>query len=157
MILTTLIVSCFRGVDYFDTCRGIRRSSDCACSEQVLGFTSCPSNPGVPNVSFFPSAVTHSLTPLDSHQWMFVTDTVDAIYRPEYWSPESLLDQLAELVRDLPEPKVCQVIQLGDPSYLSPRTRRLQQSRQKPSIPGRLLWRPLGPLASRIRTYDGPC
>ena len=38
---------------------------------------------------------------------MFVTDTVDAVYRPEDWSPESLLDQLAELVRDLPEPKVC--------------------------------------------------
>lgn len=57
---------------------------------------------------------------------MFVTDTVDAVYRPEYWSPESLLDQLAELVRDLPEPKVCRVIQLGDSSYLSPRTRRLQ-------------------------------
>ena len=40
---------------------------------------------------------------------MFVTDTVDAVYRPEDWSPESLLDQLAELVRDLPEPKVCPI------------------------------------------------
>lgn len=46
---------------------------------------------------------------------MFVTDTVDAVYRPEDWSPESLLDQLAELVRDLPEPKVCRVIQPGIP------------------------------------------
>lgn len=34
---------------------------------------------------------------------MFVTDTIDAVYRPEDWSPESLLDQLAELVTDLPE------------------------------------------------------
>jgi hypothetical protein len=44
---------------------------------------------------------------------MFVTDTVDAVYRPEDWSPESLLDQLAELVRDLPEPKVCLIPQPG--------------------------------------------
>lgn len=42
---------------------------------------------------------------------MFVTDTVDAVYRPEDWSPESLLDQLAELVRDMPEPKVCPITQ----------------------------------------------
>jgi len=40
---------------------------------------------------------------------MFVTDTVDAVYHPEDWSPESLLDQLAEIVRDLPEPKVCPI------------------------------------------------
>ena len=49
---------------------------------------------------------------------MFVTDTVDAVYRPEDWSPESLLDQLAEIVRDLPEPKVCPItlaIQIHSP------------------------------------------
>ena len=33
---------------------------------------------------------------------MFVTDTVDAIYRPDDWIPESLLDQLAEIIGDLP-------------------------------------------------------
>jgi hypothetical protein len=44
---------------------------------------------------------------------MFVTDTVDAVYRPEDWSPNSLLDQLAELVRDLPEPKVCRLPSRG--------------------------------------------
>jgi hypothetical protein len=37
---------------------------------------------------------------------MFVTDTIDAVYRPEDWSPESLLDQLAEMVTDLPETRV---------------------------------------------------
>lgn len=37
---------------------------------------------------------------------MFVTDTIDAVYRPEDWSPESLLDQLAEMVTNLPEPRV---------------------------------------------------
>ena len=36
-----------------------------------------------------------------SHQWIFVTDTVDAIYRPDAWSPEALLDQLAEIVGNL--------------------------------------------------------
>lgn len=38
-------------------------------------------------------------------QWMFVTDTIDAVYRPEDWTPESLLDQLAEMVTDLHETK----------------------------------------------------
>ena len=33
---------------------------------------------------------------------MFVTDTVDAIYPPDQWFPEALLDQLAEVVSDLP-------------------------------------------------------
>lgn len=36
------------------------------------------------------------------HQWIFVTDTVDAIYRPNDWSPLSLLDQLAEVAGNLP-------------------------------------------------------
>lgn len=36
-----------------------------------------------------------------SHQWMFITDTVDAIYRPNNWLPEALLDQLAEVVGNL--------------------------------------------------------
>lgn len=35
-----------------------------------------------------------------------MTDTIDAVYRPEDWTPESLLDQLAEMVTDLPEVKV---------------------------------------------------
>ncbi|KIO22523.1 hypothetical protein M407DRAFT_9910, partial [Tulasnella calospora MUT 4182] len=38
-----------------------------------------------------------------SHQWMFVTDTVDAVYRPEAWIPESVMDQLAEIIVDLPD------------------------------------------------------
>ncbi|KAG8901218.1 hypothetical protein FRB99_005473 [Tulasnella sp. 403] len=37
------------------------------------------------------------------HQWMFVTDTVDAVYRPESWMPESIMDQLAEIIADLPD------------------------------------------------------
>ncbi|KAG8967964.1 hypothetical protein FRC03_008985 [Tulasnella sp. 419] len=32
------------------------------------------------------------------HQWIFVTDTVDAIYRPDNWVPESIMDQLAEVI-----------------------------------------------------------
>jgi hypothetical protein len=33
---------------------------------------------------------------------MFITDTVDAIYRPNDWFPEALLDQLAEITGNLP-------------------------------------------------------
>ncbi|KAI0964349.1 hypothetical protein AcW1_001188 [Taiwanofungus camphoratus] len=31
------------------------------------------------------------------HQWMFITDTVDAVYRPDNWFPEAILDRLAEV------------------------------------------------------------
>lgn len=37
---------------------------------------------------------------------MFVTDTVDAVYRPEAWIPESVMDQLAEIIVDLPDLRV---------------------------------------------------
>lgn len=36
---------------------------------------------------------------------MFVTDTVDAIYRPNDWFPEAMMDQLAEIAGSLP--RVC--------------------------------------------------
>ncbi|KIY52670.1 hypothetical protein FISHEDRAFT_69486 [Fistulina hepatica ATCC 64428] len=36
------------------------------------------------------------------HQWMFVTDTVDAIYRPDDAFPEAMMDQLAEIAGSLP-------------------------------------------------------
>ncbi|KAH6916730.1 Dopey, N-terminal-domain-containing protein [Coprinopsis sp. MPI-PUGE-AT-0042] len=37
------------------------------------------------------------------YQWMFITDTVDAVYRPEEeWLPEAMLDQLAEIAGSLP-------------------------------------------------------
>ncbi|KAG9078206.1 hypothetical protein FS749_009829 [Ceratobasidium sp. UAMH 11750] len=37
------------------------------------------------------------------HQWMFVTDTMDAVYRPDTWIPTSLMDQLAEIIGGLPQ------------------------------------------------------
>ena len=39
---------------------------------------------------------------LSRHQWIFITDTVDAIYRPDEWSPEALVDQLSETIGELP-------------------------------------------------------
>jgi hypothetical protein len=36
------------------------------------------------------------------HQWIFITDTVDAIYRPDDWFPEAMMDQLAEIAGSLP-------------------------------------------------------
>jgi len=36
------------------------------------------------------------------HQWVFITDTVDAVYRPNDWLPEAMLDQLSEIARNLP-------------------------------------------------------
>lgn len=40
------------------------------------------------------------------HQWIFMTDTVDAIYRPNNWRPEAMLDQLAEIVGGMPQVSV---------------------------------------------------
>ncbi|KAF9486392.1 hypothetical protein BDN70DRAFT_822033, partial [Pholiota conissans] len=36
------------------------------------------------------------------HQWIFITDTVDAIYKPDEWFPEAMMDQLAEVASNLP-------------------------------------------------------
>lgn len=32
------------------------------------------------------------------HQWIFISDTVDAIYHANEWSPEGMLDRLADVV-----------------------------------------------------------
>jgi len=39
------------------------------------------------------------------HQWIFITDTVDAVYRPDDWFPEAMMDQLAEIAGNLPVTK----------------------------------------------------
>lgn len=39
---------------------------------------------------------------LSRHQWIFITDTVDAIYRPDNWFPDAVMDQLSETVGELP-------------------------------------------------------
>ncbi|KAF8963955.1 Dopey, N-terminal-domain-containing protein [Flammula alnicola] len=36
------------------------------------------------------------------HQWIFITDTVDAVYRPDDWYPEAMMDQLSEIAGNLP-------------------------------------------------------
>ncbi|KAI0323044.1 Dopey, N-terminal-domain-containing protein [Amylostereum chailletii] len=36
------------------------------------------------------------------HQWIFITDTVDAVYHPDDWMPEAIFDQLAEIAGQLP-------------------------------------------------------
>jgi hypothetical protein len=43
-----------------------------------------------------------SLSLYHRHQWIFITDTVDAIYRPDECFPEAMMDQLAEIVSSLP-------------------------------------------------------
>lgn len=35
-----------------------------------------------------------------SHEWMFVTDTVDSIYPPDIWSPQAIMDRLGEILSD---------------------------------------------------------
>ena len=40
------------------------------------------------------------------HQWIFITDTVDAVYHPDDWMPEAIFDQLAEIASQLPASEV---------------------------------------------------
>jgi hypothetical protein len=40
------------------------------------------------------------------HQWIFITDTIDAVYRPDEIIPEAMLDQLSEIAGGLPPPQV---------------------------------------------------
>lgn len=37
-----------------------------------------------------------------SHEWMFVTDTVDAIYPPNSWIPQAIMDRLGEVIAAQP-------------------------------------------------------
>ncbi|KAI0067974.1 hypothetical protein BV25DRAFT_1896308 [Artomyces pyxidatus] len=39
------------------------------------------------------------------HQWAFITDNIDAVYRPDDTLPEAMFDRLAETVGQLPVPK----------------------------------------------------
>lgn len=43
------------------------------------------------------------------HQWIFITDTADAIYRPDDWLPDAMLDRLAEVTGSLPLGDVCPI------------------------------------------------
>jgi len=44
----------------------------------------------------------HSFTVCHSHQCIFITDTIDAVYRPDDWFPEAMMDQLSEIAGSLP-------------------------------------------------------
>ena len=30
------------------------------------------------------------------HEWLYITDTIDAVYRPDHWTPTALIDELAD-------------------------------------------------------------
>ncbi|KAJ3572176.1 hypothetical protein NP233_g3254 [Leucocoprinus birnbaumii] len=46
--------------------------------------------------------ITLQIEEFQIYQWIFITDTVDAIYRPDNWSPEAMMDQLADVTGNLP-------------------------------------------------------
>ncbi|KAI5481667.1 cellular morphogenesis-related protein [Pseudohyphozyma bogoriensis] len=39
------------------------------------------------------------------HEWMFVTDTVDAIYPPDAWLPQAIMDRLGEIISRTSRPQ----------------------------------------------------
>jgi hypothetical protein len=54
----------------------------------------------------FSSPLHPRLSRATRHQWIFVTDTIDAVYRPDEIAPEAMLDQLSEIAGGLPTPQV---------------------------------------------------
>jgi hypothetical protein len=69
----------------------------------ALGFT----NRRVPDVRCcltIDVEKTHPFPP--RYQWVFITDTVDAIYRPDGWSPDAMMDRLAEVASYAPSSQV---------------------------------------------------
>jgi hypothetical protein len=69
---------------------------------QIFGPSSSFTNRRVPGVSFGSFIVGYRCLHRPSHQWVFVTDTVDAVYRPDNWSPEAMMDRLAEVATGAP-------------------------------------------------------
>ncbi len=70
---------------------------------QVLGSSDSPSNRRIPNVfRLLSGRFVWLLISKPRQQWIFITDTVDAIYRPDDYFPEAMMDQLADLAGSLP-------------------------------------------------------
>lgn len=53
-------------------------------------------------LSACPSVLLGLTRALLSHEWMFVTDTVDAIYPPDSWVPQAIVDRLGEVIASQP-------------------------------------------------------
>jgi len=64
-----------------------------------------PADGGVPNVRQSLDCCDLPFLRSSRHQWIFVTDTVYAVYRPDDWNPEAMMDQLSEIVGNLPVPE----------------------------------------------------
>jgi hypothetical protein len=141
----TLAVSDFRTNHRGRASRRVRGSPSHSLCEQMPGCTPHAANPRVPNVRprFRFKDASKALTRVFRHQWMFVTDTVDAVFRPDEWSPEAMFDQLAEIVGSLPIPDAR--VSAPSPAFLrveltmsmcgcrSAREQRMGMSRFRPS------------------------
>ena len=75
-------------------------------SMQIHRPPPCPSNRGVSNVNSISLYLHLQLSRATRHQWIFVTDTIDAVYRPDEIALEAMLDQLSEIAGGLPAPQV---------------------------------------------------
>ncbi|KAF9654142.1 hypothetical protein BDM02DRAFT_3152598 [Thelephora ganbajun] len=51
------------------------------------------------------------------HQWVFVTDTVDAVYRPDNWLPGAMMDRLAEVATSAPAAETKPIATFVDTSH----------------------------------------
>ncbi|GAA6052531.1 hypothetical protein JCM3770_003812, partial [Rhodotorula araucariae] len=52
------------------------------------------------------------------HEWMFVTDTVDAMYPPENWLPQAIMDRLGEILSGPRPPGITSMAPVGDTTTL---------------------------------------
>ncbi|KAG8740013.1 hypothetical protein FRC10_004853 [Ceratobasidium sp. 414] len=68
------------------------------------------------------------------HQWMFVTDTMDAVYRPDTWIPTPLMDQLAEVIGGLPQSEQNATILPSPPTTNRPALPGNTQNQRRPLL-----------------------
>ncbi|KAL0242321.1 hypothetical protein I308_105950 [Cryptococcus tetragattii IND107] len=69
------------------------------------------------------------------HQWMFVTDTTDAAYPPEEYTPDAMMDRLAELLTELGSRGGDTEVSPSEPSLvLTSPINRLPKSLRRPRL-----------------------
>ncbi|ERF71802.1 hypothetical protein EPUS_01717 [Endocarpon pusillum Z07020] len=69
-------------------------------------------------------------------EWLFVTDTVDAVYRPEDWHPTALIDEVAQAMMENAESNISTKPPLSATVMLAPPDENDHNSLRKPWLSG---------------------
>ena len=88
------------------------------------------------------------------HEWLFITDTIDAVYRPSQWQPLALIDELSEELGTVAPASAPPSSMTADVSHKSPSRRPLLRQENIRDVPkAELLSRVLRPFFSQLSIY----